>query len=59
MLPFDYKLGLYRRNNFGQPCVWYARPLNHEYIEIFHGIVGKTINRDIACTNISVNAEVS
>ena len=59
MLPFDYKLGLYRRNNFGQPCVWYARPLNHEYIEIFHGIVGKTINRDIACTNRSVNAEVS
>lgn len=58
MLPFDYKLGLYRRNNFGQPCVWYARPLNHEYIEIFHGIVGKTINRDIVYTNRSVNAEV-
>ena len=24
MLGFNYQLGYYRRNNFGQPCVWYA-----------------------------------
>ena len=36
MLPFDYNKGLYRRNNFGQPCVWYARPLDYNSIEVFH-----------------------
>ena len=47
MLPFDYNKGLYRRNNFGQPCVWYARPLDYNSIEVFHGIIGKTITKDI------------
>ena len=41
MLPFNYNFGLYRRNNFGQPCVWYARPYNNTSIEVFHGIIGK------------------
>lgn len=59
MLPFDYKIGLYRRNNFGQPCVWYARPFNDTFIEVFHGILGKTITRETIFTNREPRAEVS
>ena len=54
MLPFDYNKGLYRRNNFGQPCVWYARPLDYNSIEVFHGIISKTITKDIIYINIFV-----
>ena len=46
-LPFNYNSGLYRRNNFGQPCVWYAEPIDRTSICISHGILGKTITRDI------------
>lgn len=47
MLGFDYQLGYYRRNNFGQPCVWYARQCDDDSIIVFHGIVGKTITSEI------------
>lgn len=46
-LPFNYNSGLYRRNNFGQPCVWHAEPIDRTSICISHGILGKTITRDI------------
>lgn len=59
MLPFDYHKGLYRRNNFGQPCIWYARPLNDKTIEVFHGIVGKTIINDIIHINREPRAEIT
>lgn len=59
MLPFNYNFGLYRRNNFGQPCVWYARPFGHNSIEIFHGIVGKSITREIIITNREPRAEIT
>lgn len=59
MLPFNYNFGLYRRNNFGQPCVWYARPFDHASIEVFHGIVGKTITREIIATKREPREEVS
>lgn len=59
MLPFSYHFGLYRRNNFGQPCVWYATPFDHSSIEIFHGIVGKTITREIIATNREPRAEIT
>lgn len=59
MLPFNYNFGLYRRNNFGQPCVWYATPFDHASIEVFHGIVGKTITREIIATKREPRAEVS
>lgn len=51
VLPFDYKLGLYRRNNFGQPCVWYSNAIGKHSIEIYHGIVGKTITHEIINTD--------
>lgn len=58
-LPFNYNFGLYRRNNFGQPCVWYARPFDDNSIEIFHGIVGKTITQEIIITHRNVRDEIS
>lgn len=59
MLQFDYYKGLYRRNNFGQPCVWYARPLDYNSIEVFHGILGKTITRDIIYINREPREEIT
>lgn len=59
MLPFNYNCGLYRRNNFGQPCVWYAHPFDHASIEVFHGILGKTITREIITTNREPRAEIT
>lgn len=59
MLPFNYNFGLYRRNNFGQPCVWYARPFDHTSIEVFHGILGKTITREIITINREPRAEIT
>lgn len=59
MLPFNYNFGLYRRNNFGQPCVWYARPFDYTSIEVFHGILGKTITREIIITNREPRAEIT
>lgn len=38
---------LYRKNNFGQPSVWFCRKYNDSNIIIYHGIVGKTTIVDI------------
>lgn len=59
MLPFDYNKALYRRNNFGQPCVWYARSLDYNSIEVFHGIIGKTITKDIIYINREPREEIT
>ena len=59
MLPFNYNFGLYRRNNFGEPCVWYAAPFDDNSIEVYHGIVGKTINRDIIVVGRTPRDEIS
>lgn len=60
MLPFNYKYALYRRNNFGQPCVWYAVPNDDKFtIKIYHGILGKSIITDIVNTNRDAKAEVT
>lgn len=50
MLPFDYKKALYRKNNHGQPCVWYGCVINHS-IEVWHGILGKTITHTVLDTS--------
>ena len=53
---FNYLGALYRRNNFNEPCVWFARPsVNHMQIEIFHGTLGKKIT--IENINITRSAE--
>lgn len=58
-LPFNYNYGLYRRNNFGQPCVWYARPFDFKSIEVFHGIIGKTITREIIIVSRDPRSEIT
>lgn len=54
---FDIYKAMYRRNNFGQPTVWYARPLVDQ-IAVYHGIVGKVITSEIINTNRNVYEEV-
>lgn len=58
MLPFNYIDGLYRKNNFGQPCVWYATPYSKNEIIIYHGILGKTITKDIVYTERKLGDEI-
>lgn len=58
-LPFDYTKAYYRRNNFGQPCVWYAKTTDNGLIAIYHGILGKTITYDLVDTNRALDAEIT
>lgn len=55
---FPYLFALYRRNNFGQPCVWYAKPFDLNTIEILHGIVGKALTHEIIRTKRKPQDEV-
>ena len=55
---FDYLKALYRRNNFGQPCVWYCEELTDKVVRVIHGIVGKTIISEAFNTNRIVKLEV-
>lgn len=58
MFEFNYLKALYRRNNSGKPCVWYAEPrLDNMYV-IYYGIVGKTITKQLASTHRDVNAQI-
>ena len=52
-LPFDYKQGLYRKNNYGEPCYWcITKTSNPEYYRIYYGILGKNqITQLIKCKN--------
>lgn len=58
MLDFNYQLGYYRRNNFGQPCIWYARPFDNDSIIVYHGIVGKTVTSEIIHINRKTADEI-
>lgn len=58
MYKFDYKKALYRRNNFGQPCVWYAEILGMRSYVVYHGILGKTITRQIISTHRDSSDEI-
>lgn len=57
-LPFDYTLALYRKNNHGQPCVWFAVPRDINKYEVYHGILGKTIQSAILTTHRNSKDEV-
>ena len=58
MLPFDYIHAIYRKNNFGQPCVWHAEPYSKNQIIVYHGILGKTITEDIIYTERNLGDEI-
>ena len=57
MFEFDYRVGLYRRNNYGEPTVWFATPYAIDSIIVYHGIVGKNISSSIIRTNRDTVAE--
>lgn len=54
---YDYIHALYRRNNFGQPCMWYCFPSGLDNIVVVHGIVGKTYTYEYIKTHRNTNEE--
>lgn len=59
MYPFNYLTALYRRNNYGQVCVWEAVKRDGHLIHIRHGIIGKTILDEVVTTRRKVEDEIS
>ena len=57
-LPFDYKNALYRKNNHGQPCVWFAQPISSKQYRVYHGILGKSISEILVNSSRDPKAEV-
>ena len=57
-LPFNYIDALYRKNNHGQPCVWFAQKVSNNQYMVWHGIVGKTITNAVITTHREPSAEV-
>lgn len=49
---------LYRRNNHGNPCYWYAEPLTQNTYHIHHGIVGGKDILTTVCTKRDSKDEV-
>lgn len=56
---FDYKQALYRKNNFGQPCVWIAYEIDNSHYVIEHGIVGKSLTKSIHNVKSNVVKEIN
>ena len=56
---FDYLTALYRKNNFGQPCMWSINKLDDTHYEIKHGIIDKKISRSIYKSKININKEIN
>ena len=57
MLKFPYQVALYRRNNYNEPCVWYAEVFDDHAIQIYHGILGKKITTEINVVSRDPKAE--
>lgn len=55
----NYLGAIYRRNNFGQPCVWNCTVYDNTSVKIIHGIVGKTITEEIIKTHRKPKDEVN
>ena len=53
----NYNLAYYRRNNKGQPTIWYGVAFNN-IVEIYYGILGKTITNETIKTNRGGEAEL-
>lgn len=57
-LPFPFIKGLYRRNNYGEPYVWYGQVISDYAIKIFYGIIGKGISDQILFATRDVYKEL-
>lgn len=55
---FDYIKYLYRKNNHGQPCMWYAEEAGINSYRIYHGIVGKQISTSFHNTHRLAKDEI-
>ena len=49
-IPCPFIKGFYRRNNYGEPYVWYGEVIGTNSIKVYHGIVGKSISNQILFT---------
>lgn len=57
-MEFPLEHSLYRRNNFGKPCVWYAKVIDNHSLVVYHGIVNKTITTELITTERDAFDEV-
>lgn len=57
-IPFPFIKGFYRRNNYGEPYVWYGEVIGTNTIKIYYGIVGKNISNQIIFTTRDANKEL-
>lgn len=55
---FNYLNCLYRKNNHGQPCMWYAEEAGINSYKIYHGIVGKQISTSFHNTHRLAKDEI-
>lgn len=55
---FNYLNCLYRKNNHGQPCMWYAEEAGINSYKIHHGIVGKQISTSFHNTHRLAKDEI-
>ena len=55
---FNYLNCLYRKNNHGQPCMWYAEEAGINSYRIYHGIVGKQISTSFHNTHRLAKDEI-
>ena len=58
LFPFNYLNAIYRKNNHGQPCVWYAEKESMYTYNVYHGIVGKTISKTSITTHRKAEDEI-
>lgn len=49
----DYTKAVYRRNNYGQPCIWYAEESAEFpfHINVYSGILNKTVRKEVFRTD--------
>lgn len=54
----DLQNALYRRNNAGSPCVWYAEIIDRVTLKLHYGILGKTITTELVTSFRRSSAEL-
>lgn len=56
--PYNYVKALYRRNNYNEPCVWCVEQFDDVSLVLYHGILGKKINREFVVPGRDLNVEM-
>ena len=58
MYIFNWVKALYRRNNYNEPCVWAIEKFDDTSLNIYHGVVGKKLIKDIIVTPRNLDVEI-